>query len=439
LLAEIWREILGIEGVGVYDNFFDLGGDSIRGAIFINELQKTLGEIVYVVALFDAPSIAEFANYLEQRYPVAVSKVCGTEILSESEAASERIDEIKVAHVRGLIETSRALEKIGRPTVAKNPSAIFVLSPPRSGSTLLRVMLGGHPRLFAPPELELLGFTTLRERRRELTGRYSFWLEGTIRAVMQIKGCDLETARNIIERCEDEGLTTQEFYARMQGWLGARRLVDKTPSYALEAGALERAEEYFEGTRYIHLLRHPQGMIRSFLDAKLDQIFRYEHPFTTRQLAELIWLVCHEYIVKFLSGVPAERQHRVQFEELVREPERELRRLCDFLGLEYEPGMAQPHQDKEKRMTDGIHGMSRMLGDIKFHTHDRVDAGVAERWKKAGGGELLSDLTWSLAAALGYQRDAQSAATQDDAGAATPRKAPPSIKPLPRRGRGAGQ
>src|SRR5262249_3986609 len=52
VLASMWCDILGVEQVGVRDNFFDLGGDSIRGAIFINQLQERLGEIVHVVVIF---------------------------------------------------------------------------------------------------------------------------------------------------------------------------------------------------------------------------------------------------------------------------------------------------------------------------------------------------------------------------------------------------
>ncbi|MGH7929984.1 MAG: sulfotransferase, partial [Candidatus Binatia bacterium] len=81
----------------------------------------------------------------------------------------------------------------------KHTSAVFILSPPRSGSTLLRVMLAGHARLFAPQELELLSFDTLQDRKATFSGRNSFWLEGTIRALMEIKGCDAEWARRIME------------------------------------------------------------------------------------------------------------------------------------------------------------------------------------------------------------------------------------------------
>ncbi len=42
---------------------------------------------------------------------------------------------------------------------------IFILSPERSGSTLLSAMLGGHRQIVAPPELHLLRYPTLRAWR----------------------------------------------------------------------------------------------------------------------------------------------------------------------------------------------------------------------------------------------------------------------------------
>ncbi len=48
------------------------------------------------------------------------------------------------------------------------PEMVFLLSAPRSGSTLLRAMLGGHPELFSPPELNLLPFSSMGEREAML-------------------------------------------------------------------------------------------------------------------------------------------------------------------------------------------------------------------------------------------------------------------------------
>src|ERR1051325_4698135 len=107
---------------------------------------------------------------------------------------------------------------------------------------------------------------------------------------------------------------------------------------------MRRAEEYFEEPLYIHLLRHPQGMIRSFEDAKLDQVFfRHKHTYTTRELAEIIWDISQQNIEKFLREVPAERQFQVRFEELVKQPQAIMRRLCQWLKVAYSEEMVNPY------------------------------------------------------------------------------------------------
>ncbi|HYH45866.1 MAG TPA: condensation domain-containing protein, partial [Thermoanaerobaculia bacterium] len=261
---------------------------------------------------------------------------------------------------------------------------------------------------FAPPELELLGFATMGERRAAFSGRDSFWLEGLIRAVMELRGVGPEEAKSWLAEAEDADLPVPELYRRLQERLqgpdGTRRLlVDKTPSYALNPSVLERAEEVFEGARYLHLLRHPHGMIHSFEEAKLEQVFfRYPHSFGRRELAELVWLVSQRNIERFFAGVGEERKHRVRFEELVREPERVLRGICEFLGVEYHPDMADPYKERSARMTDGVYEASRMLGDVKFHGHRGVDAAAADRWRAEVSEDFLGEPTRAAAAALGY-------------------------------------
>src|SRR5439155_14490699 len=247
----------------------------------------------------------------------------------------EPIGVAELEQIRSLIPPLAPLSRSDQ-RHGKNPAAIFVLSPPRSGSTLLRVMLGGHPQLFAPPELELLSFNTLAQRHQALAERDSFWLEGTLRALMQIKECDADQAKELMQQCQDQQLTTAQFYGLLQDWLGNRMLVDKTPSYALDIEILRRAERDFAAARYLHLIRHPYAMIRSFEAARLEQVFfRHQHGFSRRELAELIWLQSQTNILQFLQTVPPERQHQVHFEELVTEPERVLRGVCQFLGLDY--------------------------------------------------------------------------------------------------------
>ena len=406
-LARLWCEVLGVDEVGADDDFFELGGDSLQAAVIVNRLQARLGQVIYVVALFDAPSVAALAAYLERHYAEAEARLCGSDPAggacrqaTKPAAAEPPVDEAAEARLRALLPP---LAPAGpRAAARRNPRAIFVLAPPRSGSTLFRVMLGGHPRLFSPPELYLLGFNTLRERRQALEERLSFMLEGTVRALMEIRACGAEEAARLMTEYEELDLTTRAFYRVLQDALGARRLVDKTPGYSLDLATLQRAEEAFEEPLYIHLVRHPAAVVRSFQEARMDRIFDFEHGLSARALGELVWVVCHRNTLRFLAQVPPSRHLRVRFEELVRSPRLVLDGVCRFLGLDLDPGMLDPYREKQTRMTDGIHPLSRGLVDVKFHRHQGIDAGAADTDDLAAEAAQLGTSTWDLAQVLGY-------------------------------------
>lgn len=64
LLANAWREVLELEEVGVRDNFFDLGGDSIRSIAVLSKLQQC--ELTFSIEhLFRHPTIEELAQFVE--------------------------------------------------------------------------------------------------------------------------------------------------------------------------------------------------------------------------------------------------------------------------------------------------------------------------------------------------------------------------------------
>ena len=74
------------------------------------------------------------------------------------------------------------------------PAPCFVLGAPRSGTTLLRVMLAGHPALFSPPEMVLAPFATMAERRKKLDER--FWEKGGLRrTLMELLQVDAAAAK----------------------------------------------------------------------------------------------------------------------------------------------------------------------------------------------------------------------------------------------------
>lgn len=63
-LAELWRDLLGVERVGMRDNFFDLGGHSLLMAEFRTRLAATLGHELTMVELFQHPTVESLAARL---------------------------------------------------------------------------------------------------------------------------------------------------------------------------------------------------------------------------------------------------------------------------------------------------------------------------------------------------------------------------------------
>ncbi len=66
-IGQIWGETLGYTELNIYDNFYDLGGDSILAFKLINNINKELGLNVSVAEVFNYLSVSDFSDYLKAR------------------------------------------------------------------------------------------------------------------------------------------------------------------------------------------------------------------------------------------------------------------------------------------------------------------------------------------------------------------------------------
>jgi Sulfotransferase family len=204
---------------------------------------------------------------------------------------------------------------------------IFLIGSPRSGSTLTARMLGAHSAIHAPAETHLLtplahlGFYGNVEK-----APYDpiITRQGAHELVRMLPGGE-EDYLAALRACSDT------LYERLLVASGRQRLLEKTPAYAL---VLDFLAKLYPKAKYLVLTRHPLAVWSSYVESFFDGDHEAAHrnnPLLERYVPA---------IARFLRERPVPLLH-VRYEQLVRDPDAELRRVCEFLGLPFEPGMVE--------------------------------------------------------------------------------------------------
>ena len=307
--------------------------------------------------------------------------------------------------VGGLVDYLASEAKPAGPAVAAPdaPGAAaptFLLSAPRSGSTLLRVMLAGHSKIFCPPELHVLPFDTLQSRADTLSGPAKFLGEGLTRAVMELRGCNAEGAAGIIDEWRRKEWTVSDVYRALEEMANGRIVIDKSPSYGEDLETLKKSQVLFPRARYVFLVRHPIAVMESYVRNRFDKLLKQkgDDPWKT---AEDVWLRVNRNLEAFRATLPSGSSLLLRYEDIMSAPEEQARRICDFLQIPFERSILEPY--KGERMVDGLHAMSLSIGDPNFKNHRAIEPELADAWRKRL--TTLPDLspeTGQIARQLGY-------------------------------------
>jgi len=65
-IAAVWQDVLKHEKVGIHDNFFEIGGNSVNIMVTARKFKETLGKDIPIVTLFTFPTVASLANHLSK-------------------------------------------------------------------------------------------------------------------------------------------------------------------------------------------------------------------------------------------------------------------------------------------------------------------------------------------------------------------------------------
>lgn len=384
--------VLGLDASEIPDdqNIVALGFDSIMAMDLMRILTRTIDFRVFPREVFNEPTLDALAEHIAIELDIQQRKRAGDAPPEEGYLQ---------AHLRKVMRAIPASAPLER----RNPPCMFLLASPRSGSTLLRVMLSAHPALFCPPELHLLGYPDMAVRETAVGGA-RFLGDGVGRALMEIYRMPAEEAQILERGLIEKRMPVQEVYRMIQEAAQPRLLVDKSPSYSGVLEVLELAERMFDNARYLFLYRHPYSCIASYVRNRTGRMFDFGHadPYL---LAEEVWRTHNRNILTFLESIPAERQFRVRYEDLVREAEAHMRRLCAWLEIPYDAGMLAPYE--RGTMLDGMRPDRAATGDPNFMRHAAIDPALSDAWKRVALPRPLETGARRIADTLGYALPAE--------------------------------
>lgn len=247
----------------------------------------------------------------------------------------------------------------------------FIVGAGRSGTTLLRRILMAHPQLHIPPESHGALSQVVKKHYRyrgldwqDLVSvvlgeflaleRFFLWKIDLTPLFLELKKTP-EGERSLAR-------IVDAVYRHHLGQYkpGAVRWGDKTPMYILRLKWLDRL---FPEAQYINLIRDGRDVVASYLQAGL-------FPDLAQAARRWVWAV--REAERYRRKWPPNKFISLRYEQLVKNPEAEVQRVCRFLNVDYLPEMLELVEPD-------------VLGDANVAHHQRIqqpiDARSIGRWK----------------------------------------------------------
>lgn len=222
----------------------------------------------------------------------------------------------------------------------------FIVGANRSGTTLLRLMLGAHPRLAVPDELiyfhhRVAGASPRDWRAPGLSSSayHEFvhqWLMRRADALPGLTESDLAALVDTIAQHPSRDLR-EPYRATAEAWTerqGKVRWGEKTPGNLFYVDVLF---DMFPEARFIHLVRDPRACVLSMIQAKRFGSDPVLCALNRRRFVQ-------EGGAFLERTVPPTQRTTLRYEDLVCDPEGVARRLCSFLREDFDSAMLGFHR-----------------------------------------------------------------------------------------------
>lgn len=203
---------------------------------------------------------------------------------------------------------------------------IFIVGCPRSGTTLVRVMLDGHSRLAITQETDLIVRLDDPRPRSLDPVLDEIFIDRTVERWRIPEDRFREFVKERAPTTYAELLNA--VFSGFATARGKQRWGVKMPSYVLH---IPRLAELFPDAQFVHVVRDGREVAASLV----------ERPWGPRRAvtAALQWVRAVRAGRKAGQGLGTDRYLEIRLEDLIASPQDRLMQICRFLGEEYEPAM----------------------------------------------------------------------------------------------------
>ena len=210
----------------------------------------------------------------------------------------------------------------------------------RSGTTMLRLMLDAHSELAIPPETQLVPelIEASKEDGADAEGIAELLITHRRFPDFDIQADDVRARFAAIEPFNISD-AIREFFRLYAEKEGKPRWGDKTPGYSRY---IKKIHRHLPEARFIHLIRDGR-------DVRLSQLGRgSDHPTPDRHGRR--WR--KRVLAAREQGSRVPHYIEVRYEDLVLDTEPALKRLCEFLELDWDPAMLSFHERAHERLSE---------------------------------------------------------------------------------------
>lgn len=298
----------------------------------------------------------------------------------------------------------------------------FIVSTGRTGSTLLSAMFNMHKNIVSPVE-EPFAFN-LYYKYGKITNWtskiideycYDFYLfsEGVLEAQFGSR----KELQETLEKYKDDldyhtavKITYLCFFPERDK-SNVTTIIDKQLKFH---DFIEKVAVFFPESKFIILNRDPRDnalvKMKRIIREKEKGLIHRQNKSNYWMLA-LIWERVYSLIYAKRDRIGSDRFMELKYEDLVADPERELKRIASFTGFEYDPVMLQYHEHTKDRIAKADE-----VQDVKKQMFYQLHQGLTQRtntdkvgfWKtemKANDSDIVWSICSKLALQIGYKTD----------------------------------